>query len=63
MNITIKINTDNDAFAQNMNTETAVILRKLVAKLERDEVDVHPGETAVLMDSCGNRVGEFKVTR
>ena len=61
MGITITINTDNDAFQGSMNGETARILRVLVARLERDEVDIHSGEVANLRDANGNTVGQFTV--
>jgi hypothetical protein len=63
MNITIKINTDNDAFSQNMNYETSRILEVLVKKLRRDEIDVHVGESVNLSDWNGNTIGSFEVTR
>ena len=63
MNITIKINTDNDAFSQNMNYETSRILDILVKKLHRDEIDIHIGEYVKLYDFNGNHIGDFTVTR
>lgn len=63
MNITITINTDNDAFQESMNYETSRILEVLVKKLRRDEIDIHVGETASLLDINGNKVGKIEVTR
>lgn len=62
MQVTIKINTDNDAFTDNMNGETARILETIAKKLNRDEYDVHTGEHRALFDSNGNAIGYFAVT-
>jgi len=63
MNINIHINTDNDAFQESMSGETARILERLVMKLRRDEIDIHPGEIASLNDSNGNNVGQIEVSK
>ena len=64
MNITINIDTDNDAFQESMNDETARILESLARKLRRwDEINIHPGECVYLQDNNGNGCGEFEVTK
>ena len=64
MNITININTDNEAFQESMNDETASILERLVMKLRRwNEIDIHPGECVYLQDSNSNGIGEFEVSK
>lgn len=63
MNIIIKINTDNDGFIQNMNSESAKILDTIIKKLRRDEIDIHVGESVSLLDSNGNKTGSLEVTR
>lgn len=63
MNIIIKINTDNDGFMQNMNSESARILTNIVNKLRRDEIDIHVGESVNLRDYNGNVIGTFEVIR
>lgn len=55
MNITITINTDNDAFVDNPG-ELPGILRKLADRAEAYGGDLWDG--AILTDSCGNSVGE-----
>ncbi len=62
MKITIKIDTANDAFSGDASIETIRILRGLILKLERNEIDIHPGEAATLRDYNGNTIGSFKVT-
>lgn len=63
MQITIVIDTDHEAFQENMNGETAKLLDKLSARLKRDEVDIHVDEKARLVDSLGNIVGYMRVTK
>ena len=62
MNINIHINTDNDAFQESMNGETARILATLAMKLSRDEIDIHVKEFAYIKDYNGNIIGHLEVT-
>lgn len=54
--ITIKIKTDNAAFAEESGTEVARILRDLAARIEGR--DILPGESIALRDTNGNTVGK-----
>lgn len=63
MNITITINTDNDAFSTSMNGETARILDTLTHQLRRDEIDIHVGECYFMQDYNGNTVGKLEVSQ
>jgi hypothetical protein len=63
MNIKITINTDNDAFQEDMTEEVLRILRVISAKLMRNEIDIHVGEDRKVMDINGNCVGKFTVKR
>lgn len=57
MEITITINTDNDAFADgNLETEVARILNYLAARVKVGGVDTYP-----IKDINGNTVGEMNV--
>ena len=63
MIITISIDTDNDAFQESMNGETARILEHLAKRMRRDEIDIHPNEFVYLQDDNGNGCGHLEVTR
>jgi hypothetical protein len=39
------------------------ILKRLVLKLDRNEIDIHNGEIAKLYDHNGNVVGKFEVIK
>ena len=63
MNITIKINTDNAAFNENIGAmeETARILRDLANKIQSGIVDLESGASYKLRDANGNVVGTYEV--
>jgi len=56
MDITIKINTDNDAFKGNYRREVVRILRELISRIQVFELYSH-----AIMDTNGNKVGELTV--
>jgi YD repeat-containing protein len=57
VNITIEINTDNDAFTYDSDTEVANILTRLVRHIEQSGIQVKS-----LYDTNGNRVGRVVVS-
>ena len=62
MRVTIKIDTDNDAFEENgEGTELGRILKELSNQVS--VAYIHPGIEAKISDLNGNKVGSFKVTR
>jgi hypothetical protein len=54
MTLTVKINTDNDAFSNNV-AQTIKLLQSVVNKVEYDQ-------SGLLFDDNGNKVGSWKVT-
>ena len=61
MNITITLNTDNAAFEDDPGAEVARILKRLAGELEGVTLDA--GDYAKLLDSNGNTVGRYAVTK
>lgn len=57
MQCSIEVTMDNAAFEDEPATELAVILRKLVTRIEAGETD------CALFDTNGNRVGRFCVSK
>jgi hypothetical protein len=57
MNLIITINLDNAVFEGNMPIEVSKILRLVVNKLQNGR------EEATILDSNGNKVGEFNITK
>lgn len=55
MNITIKINTDTEAFEDDADTEVTRILRALAARIDLEGLD-----TFALRDINGNTVGSCR---
>ena len=53
MNITIKINTDNDAFREDAMGEVAGVLRGLALRAEDGMLDDHPEILDINGNSCG----------
>lgn len=59
MQFTIKINTDNDAFADNADREVGRILSKLTAEMLQPEPG-HRAQAGKLYDSNGLSAGEWR---
>ena len=62
MKISIKITADNAAFEDYPAAEVMRILRELADHVNR-RGGLSPGDSLVLRDINGNRVGEMRVTR
>lgn len=61
MNITIKINTENDAFSDDAGSEVARVLTTAALRFD-GESELEPLQFP-LMDANGNTCGSVKVTR
>ncbi len=62
MDITIKINTDNEAFTDNISGEVARILRDVANKLETADLTEPYDARLTLLDINGNTCGKVTAT-
>jgi hypothetical protein len=61
-NLTITINTDNDAFKESEGGEVARILHEIADEFAPDYLLNPDGESGTLKDTNGNKVGEYIVS-
>jgi len=61
MNITITLNTENDAFDKSEGREVSRILHKLADEFEADYLLNPDGESGSLRDINGNTVGGYVI--